>query len=85
MSNPFDQFDAPAAEGGNPFDQFDAPAAKKLPSKGILSDVGGAFVEGANLLAEPLLERQISTPETNQLWSKKLRRRNRHRRRSRRH
>mgnify|MGYP006355983509 FL=1 len=47
MSNPFDQFDAPAAEGGNPFDQFDAPAAKKLPSKGILSDVGGAFVEGA--------------------------------------
>ena len=28
-------------------DVFGEPAAKKLPSKGILSDVGGAFVEGA--------------------------------------
>lgn len=56
MSNPFDQFDAPAASG-NPFDQFDtlptAPPAKPLGTLDYLTrkltQVGGKMMQGASI------------------------------------
>ena len=59
MANPFDQFDAPAADSGNPFDQFDSPAQEKQKPSGLIrraiGDTAVSALKGAIGLPESIV------------------------------
>ncbi|HNL21504.1 MAG TPA: hypothetical protein PKK51_05695, partial [Rhodocyclaceae bacterium] len=68
MSNPFDQFDAPAQKAGNPFDQFDAPRQPGKAPSGVLRGLRDPIDAAAQMLVHALPDSVVEAGNQANNW-----------------